>query len=107
MKLLEMPFAMKRRNLRTMLAGIGLIILTNAVVLAGVAYNRSGEPETRIILTERELNLPYRYGGSKENSGIALRVNFRVDGTSSDKYRYYGNDARWLSKEKLIPRIHR
>lgn len=93
--------AMKKRNLRAMLAGLGLIVLTNAVVLAGVAYNRSGEPDSSITLTERELNLPYLYGSRSENSGIALRFNYRTDSTSPSGYRYYGNEAKWLNAEKL------
>lgn len=93
--------AMKQRNLRALLAGIGLIVVVNAVVLAGVAYNRSGEAESTVTLTERELNLPYRYGRSSENSGIALRFNYRSKGSSVSNYRYYGNDVKWLTKEKL------
>lgn len=93
--------AMRKRNLRAMLAGIGLIILTNAVVLAGVAYNRSGEPDSSVTLTERELNLPYLYSASRENSGIALRFNYRSQSSSPSGYRYYGSEAKWLTKEKL------
>ena len=40
-----------------LIAAIALIVLTNVVVLAGVAYNRSGEPDATVTLTERELNL--------------------------------------------------
>ena len=38
---------------RVLLVAVALIVVTNAVVLAGVAYNRSGEPEAVIRLTER------------------------------------------------------
>ena len=44
------------------IAGLAIIIVTNIVALAGVAYNRSGEPDAVVELTERELGLPYRYG---------------------------------------------
>ena len=72
----------------TLAAGIALIVATNAVVLAGVAYNRSGTPESVLRLTERELSFPYSWGFEEENSGIALRLNWRVR-----------ND--WLDRPKL------
>ncbi|MDX2464210.1 MAG: DUF4824 family protein [Porticoccus sp.] len=90
------------RHIKAMLAGIGLIIITNAIVLAGVAYNRSGEPESTITLTERELSLPYRYLGKEENSGIHLRITHR-----NRDYGYFSRDNKpserldWFNKEKL------
>jgi len=90
-----------KRNLRTLLAGIGLILLTNAIVLAGVAYNRSGTPESSITLTERELALPFFYGMRKENSGISLRIQYRSKGSSLFNYYSYFQEASWLSNEKL------
>ena len=38
---------------RTLAAGAALILLTNAVALSGVFINRSGEPESRLMLSER------------------------------------------------------
>jgi len=90
------------RHMKAMMAGIGLIIVTNAIVLAGVSYNRSGEPETTITLTERELSLPYRYLGKEENSGIHLRLTHR-----SRDNGYFSRDYQpaesldWFNKEKL------
>lgn len=90
------------RHIKALLAGIGLIIVTNAVVLAGVSYNRSGEPEATITLSERELSLPYRYLGKDENSGIHLRLTHR-----SRDNGYYSRDYKlakslgWFNKEKL------
>jgi len=49
--------------------GLALILVTNAFVLTGVAYNRSTEPEAVIHLTERELNLSFSV---EENTGISL-----------------------------------
>ena len=34
-------------NLKTLIAGLTIIIATNAVALIGVAYNRSGEPDAK------------------------------------------------------------
>lgn len=44
---------------RTFWLGSGLIVLTNAVALGGVIYNRSGEPDSRLRVSERELQVPY------------------------------------------------
>ena len=54
-------------------AGLALIVLTNAVALGGVAWNRGGQPDSRLALSERELVLPWRSAGpDSENSGLSL-----------------------------------
>jgi hypothetical protein len=57
-------------------AGLALILLTNAVALGGVAWNRSGEPDSRLVLGERELVLPWQSAQS-ENSGLSLALQWR------------------------------
>jgi len=91
----------------TLVAGIVLILATNAVALLGVAYNRS-EPESTLRLTERELNLPYNWGFEKENSGIALSLQWRVLARQDEvrfvlgtSYTGFGNAPDWLDKAKL------
>ncbi|MFL6623092.1 MAG: DUF4824 family protein [Sulfurifustis sp.] len=89
---------------RTLVAGVVLIVATNAVALAGVAYNRSGEPSSVLKLTERELALPYSWGFAAENSGIALNLRWRVSsgrGTGGRWYYRSGGSPGWLDKEKL------
>jgi len=84
------------------LFAIGFVILvaTNIVVLSGVASNRSGEPETLITLTERELRLPYRV--HEENSGLALGLAWRALGKDDDFDKYpEWRSLAWLSAEKL------
>lgn len=88
----------------TLAAGIALIIVTNAVVMFGVQYNRSREPDAGINLTERELTLPpYGYGFSRENSGLSLWLAWRVIGkdqrTDGSMSRY--GSPTWLDKNKL------
>jgi hypothetical protein len=60
-----------------LLAGLALILLSNAVALAGVWYNRQGEPESRLLLSERELRRSWD-GPHKENSGLMLRLDWRM-----------------------------
>jgi hypothetical protein len=84
------------------LTGIALLVLTNAIVLGGVYYNRSGDAARRIMLTERELGLPYKYGINHENSGIALRLNYRVVTGREHKYYFSGTGSPvWFDREKL------
>ena len=86
----------------TLIAGVALILAVNALVLAGVAYNRSGQPTSTLQLSEREL----RHGrlSSKENSGVALSLVWRVgrgnDAPDAD-YVSYGGTADWLDQAKL------
>ncbi len=79
-----------------MWAAITLVAATNAVVLAGVAYNRSGEPEALVTLTERELPLAYTV---EENSGVELRLDWR----QHRKWSSYPEDpdSTWFDQKKL------
>lgn len=91
-------------NVKILIAGLVIIIGTNVVALVGVAYNRSGEPDAVVELTERELSMPYRYRMNKENTGLGLRINCRLE-MDAQVYGYgytncLGNPA-WLNQEKL------
>lgn len=100
------PMNKPRINLAIIAAA--LLLLVNVIVLAGAAYNRSGEPIANLQLTERELSLPYyRAYNKKENSGLALRLNWKVAPDFSEKSSYnryslsnYTN-PNWLKENKL------
>ncbi len=89
--------------------GFVLLLATNIIVLAGVAYNRSGEADTRITLTERELRSPYYTRA--ENSGLALNVVWRIlNNHTGDQYLFYsrpmvlssyGDNVEWLDRNKM------
>ncbi len=92
----------------TLVAGLGLIALTNAIALFGVVYNRSGDPEATFRLTQRELRTPYRWYGNRENSGLALSLVWRVlneesIATQAYTWRYagIGGTPAWLDKPKM------
>jgi hypothetical protein len=94
--------------IHTLMAGIALILITNAIALAGVVYNRSGSPESTLQLTQRELQLPYDWRDTSEDSGITLNLRWRVlgreAGTANDSdmgYPYLGWEPAWLDKAKL------
>lgn len=80
--------------------GIGLIVLTNAVVLGGVWWNRSATPESAPTLSQRELGLPMRSLRPMENSGLALNLNWRVadreTGEFADGPTFNGGTPEWL-----------
>ena len=57
---------------KLMLSAVLLLLVTNIVVLSGVAYNRAGEPVVSLELTERELTMVQSYRRTDENSGTAL-----------------------------------
>ena len=64
-------------NWRRFGVSAGLVVLTNVVVLIGVTYNRGGEPEAQITLTEREVPLSYEAFQSEENTELALRLHWQ------------------------------
>ncbi|MDS4013009.1 MAG: DUF4824 family protein [Candidatus Accumulibacter sp.] len=90
---------------RWLLTGLGVIVLTNAIVLSGAALNRIGEPESRLLLSERELALPYAGGSRRANSGLALRLEWRValDGDSPHNIAYarYERQPDWLDEKRM------
>jgi Domain of unknown function (DUF4824) len=87
----------------TLAAGITLIALTNAIALGGVAWNRSGEPESVLKLTQRELSQPRGYGLDREGGGLQLNVSWRVLGTERDSEIYWNfhGAPEWLDESKL------
>lgn len=86
---------------RALLIGVALIVVTNAVVLAGVAYNRSGEPEAVLRLTERELRLSYWSWPENENSSIDLQLSWRVARTQHEPIGYMYGGLDWLQPAQL------
>lgn len=91
---------------RTFVAGVALILAANAVALLGVAYNRSGEADSLLKLSQRELQLPYGWGLEGESSGIALALRWRSPAEEAADARmpamdYPGGAPAWLDKGKL------
>ncbi|NNM81117.1 MAG: DUF4824 family protein [Burkholderiales bacterium] len=79
---------------RITIAGIALILFTNAFVLLGVAWNRSGTPESELSLTQRELHR----SSSPENSGLSLSLNWRVAGAYPG---FSGGSPQWLDRTRM------
>lgn len=73
--------------------GVVLIVATNAVALIGVAYNRSGEPESVLTLSQREIGRIGEWGFGGESSGIELALRWRMPGRVFSDF-YYGDEAR-------------
>ncbi len=91
-----------KRQVWVMLASAGLIALSNLFVLAGVAYNRSGEPHAVMVFSERELTAPYRYGSMREDSGMSLRLKWRDNDMYMPLPIGFGADyVPWFNKDKL------
>jgi hypothetical protein len=87
----------------TLAAGLALIALTNAIALGGVAWNRSGEPESVLKLTERELSHPGGYGFGREEGGLQLSVRWRALPADPDVVLYgeFHGAPEWLDEAKL------
>jgi hypothetical protein len=85
---------------RTLAAGMGLIALTNAIALGGVAWNRSGEPQSLLKLTQRELQ---GFAIDREGGGLQLSVSWRVlsaDANATFYWNFHGT-PEWLDEAKL------
>lgn len=75
---------MNRVQRQLLVVGAALIVAVNALALGGVAWNRSGAPDSTLTLTQRELRLPYRWGMEQERSGLSLTLQWRMP-VSPDK----------------------
>jgi hypothetical protein len=76
---------MRRRGL---LLAIALVLATNAVVLLGIARNRSGA-ESTLVLTEREA---YLQRAGREDTGLSLSVRWQ-DGTDWNERGWFGRET--------------
>jgi hypothetical protein len=97
---------MKLTPLKTLAAAGALILLANVVALTGVYFNRSGEPEARMKLSQRELGTPWDWSAVGDNSGLVLGLNWRVnDGHAGEKfyadYGYHGGTPEWLDEPRM------
>lgn len=88
---------------RTLAAGLALIALTNAIALGGVAWNRSGEPESVLKLSQREFLVPHDFRVAREDGGLQLSVNWRVLSADTDATFYWNfhGQPEWLDEAKL------
>ena len=77
---------------KVLIAGIGLILLTNIFVISGAMYNRSGESDAILDLTERELTM--NDWNREENSGLSLQLNW-------NQYIHDYNNYYRLKSEQL------
>jgi hypothetical protein len=81
-------------------AALALVIISNTLLLLRVRANRNVEPESLMILTERELDLRSGSYYRREDSGLVLYLEWR----NNEKY-WYTNDndcgEEWLDEHKL------
>lgn len=94
---------------KALMIGASIILLTNAVALGGVAYNRSGTPDSSLTLSERELS--YNIYQRDDDSGMAVSLLWKVlskdilgaprKDASYDWYNY-SNEAHWLTDAKML-----
>ncbi len=82
---------------------VALVLVVNAYVLSGVAYNHSGEPEATITLTEREMPVEsfWEYSSRKEDSGISLRLLWNRYARWEYSIENSRSDIAWFDKTKL------
>ena len=97
-----MPFMTWTRK-HTLVAGLALVALTNAVALGGVAWNRSGTPESELKLTQRELWDTYAYRYDRDAGTSELNLRWRMLSADDDSvyYEYSSGTPEWLDEAKL------
>ena len=90
-------------RMHTLVAGIALVALTNAVALGGVAWNRSGAPESELKLSQRELGDVYSRRYDREAGGSELMLRWRVLSQEYPFGYYDGHSGalEWLDEAKL------
>jgi hypothetical protein len=76
-----------------------ILVAANIAALSRVVTNRSGEPESRLALTEREMQLPYFI--REENNSISLQLSWRALGKDEDGNSSYWRSPEWFDAGKL------
>lgn len=89
----------------TFAQGAAIIVAANGVALGGVAWNRSGEAESRLALSQRELARPAAWRASREDSSLALALQWRSPRRTpapyeGDDWRFGGNPT-WLDEQRM------
>lgn len=77
---------------------VSLVLLVNAFILSKVYWNRS-EVSARLQLSERELQLPFNYGFTKEDS--SARVSLHWTTPSTEPIDIDMNQWRWQYNRRL------
>ncbi|MFJ2366719.1 DUF4824 family protein [Pseudomonas sp. NPDC087697] len=85
----------------SLIAGVGLILITNVIVLLGAIYNKSGTPDSVLKLSQRELQVPYGGREGTDNSGISLRLLLRSTGPFDVGFPGEEGSAAWFDTAKL------
>ncbi|MFJ3052652.1 DUF4824 family protein [Pseudomonas nitroreducens] len=80
-------------------SGVGLILLVNAVALGGVAWNRSGKPDSVLSLSQRELLRNNDW--YKENSGLSLRLHWRTPSRDDEARQHNRGWQPALDSQKM------
>ena len=78
---------------------LGLLLAVNTIVLGKVLFNRLAVMET-LVLSERELQLPYHYGFAKEDSSVRLSLRWatpKVDAVTTELNTWAWNNNRNLN----------
>ena len=86
------------KGARLIIAALAVLLLTNAVVLGGAAWNRSGAPEAKLALSQSELRLPFSRNGylfSREDSELALSLDWRIESEWKNNDSPYYSGSRW------------
>jgi Domain of unknown function (DUF4824) len=88
-----------------LLSGVALIVIVNAFALGSVAYNRSGEPESVLHLSEREVQVENWNWLDDEKSNIDARLQWQVVHREADSkehsYVYSQRNVDWLTTADL------
>lgn len=89
---------MTHRNRRLFWVAFGVLVLANAFFFARVYVNRSGQPESSVLLTEREMPI-VSYSSLREDSSTQMRITWRLACS--------GKDEGWMSpafldRQKLL-----
>jgi len=91
----------------SVVAACGLVVVTNLAILAAAGWNRRGEPEAELSLTEREPAMP----AARQDEGTALELSLVMTHEPPGivrrtarwkRYELPSVDHDWLDRAKLL-----
>ena len=91
----------------SVMAACGLIVVTNLAILAAAGWNRRGEPEAELSLTERELAMPVARQDERTGLELSLVMTHEPPGVVRrtarwKRYELPSINYGWLDRAKLL-----
>lgn len=88
---------------RALLPGLGIIVLANGVAIGNAVYNRSGDPTSTLVVSEREARPSARWSFDEhDNSGLTIELIWCAAAPHEASGGCWDHRPAWATSAKLV-----